>query len=135
MADNSAGHAKLQEMIERLRTLGATLGKTSAPEVRDALEADLRATTAAGTAPDGTPWEPKQDGGKPLVGVDRDITVTATGNKILATLRGKYVRHHFGTARGGVRRQVLPTRKIPDALSRAIGAVLSKNFHKIMGGK
>lgn len=134
VADNSAGHATLRGMIDRLRTLPADLVKQTAPEVRDALEADIAATAGAGVAPDGTPWQAKQDGGKPLAGVTNDVQVTVIGTVILATLRGKFVRHHKGTARGGIRRQVLPTRKIPDALSRAIAAALAKNFHRLTGG-
>jgi hypothetical protein len=53
---------------------------------------------------------------------------------ILLKLTGNEVRHHDGTARGHVRRQILPTRKVPDTMGRAIKAVLGKHFTRLVGG-
>lgn len=134
MADNAAAHGKLREMIERCRQLPVELVARSVPEIARALRDDIQRTAQAGTAPDGEPWQEKKDGTQALRGVERDVDVTFSGSVVIATLRGKFVRHHKRTARGGIRRQVIPTRKIPDAVTRAIGVTLRRHFSAIMGG-
>lgn len=134
MADNADGHAKLRAMIDRCRELPSELVKRAVPDIAHALKDDITNTASAGLTPDEEPWQEKQDGERALVGVEQDVEVTFSGSTILATLSGKFVRHHKGTARGGIRRQVLPTRKIPDSVTRAIGTVLRRHFSAIMGG-
>lgn len=134
MADNAAAHAKLREMIDRCRSLPRELVVRSVPEIARALKADIDEHVARGQAPDGAAWQLKQDGEQALVGAQQTVDVSFSGSVVLAVMRGKFVRHHKGTARGGIRRQVLPTRKIPEAVTRAIGATLRKHFSAIMGG-
>jgi hypothetical protein len=132
MAD---GHAKLDEWIKMLRELPEETARGALPEVAEALREDLEATAGAGRAPDGSPWPPKkEDGGQALVGVTEDVDVSIVGTVVLVKLSGKFVRHHRGMARGGVRRQVIPTRKVPDAVGRAINKALVKSFQRVAGG-
>lgn len=131
MAD---GHAVMQQWIDMLRGLPAALVQQSAPAVAQALAAEINADVAAARSPDGEAWAPKKDGGRALQNAAQQVTVDVVGTVILAKLKGPEVRHHKGTARGGIRRQILPTRKIPDNVSRAIRSVFATNFAKLTGG-
>jgi hypothetical protein len=134
MADNAAASAQLREWIERLRGLPAALVTASAPEVRDALDREIKANVAAAKGPDGTAWAPKQDGERALPNAAERVKVEVEGTVILATLRGNEVKHHKGTARGGEKRQILPTRQIPAPVTQAIKAVFGKNFARLARG-
>jgi hypothetical protein len=122
------GHAVLDDWIRRLRAMPEALKQGALPEVAQALDEDIHEQAGAGRAPDGSTWQPKQDGGQPLVGVENDVDVSVVGSVVLVKLTGKFVRHHRGMARGGIRRQVIPTRKVPDAVVRAISKALAKSF-------
>lgn len=130
MAD---GHATMQAWIDMLRELPDELVKASVPAVVQALGQEINGDVAAARGPDGEPWAPKQDGGRALQNAAQQVTVEAVGTVILAKLKGPEVRHHKGTARGGIRRQILPTRKIPDNVSRAIRAAFTTNFARLTG--
>lgn len=117
-----------------LRDLPKELVQGAAPEVAKALESDIQGSIAAGRAPDGAAWQLKKDGGKPLQNAGSHVTVDVVGTVVLVKLTGDDVRHHKGTARGGIRRQVLPTRKIPESVSRAISKVFGKTFQRLTGG-
>lgn len=120
-------------MIERVRALPTEIVRVSAPEVARALKADITLHIQQGQAPDGSAWQEKADGGRPLVGAQNDVEVEARGSVILARLTGKFVRHHKGTAKGGIRRQILPTRTIPASVVRACHEVFAKHFRRLMG--
>ncbi len=121
------GFAELDAMIARIRKL-PELAKSAAPDVARAVEAELHRTIAAGTTPDGKPWAPKQDGGKPLGGAAEALTVVAVGSTVLVHLRGPEARHHLGWAKGGTARPIIPVKDIPPAMVTAIKAVLAKHF-------
>ncbi len=128
------GRAMLQEWIARLEHLPQELVAATVPEAARALHTDITAHVAAAESPDGAAWQPKQDGGAPLVGADQDVSVDVVGTVVLVKLKGKFVRHHKGTARGGIRRQVIPTRNVPDAVARAIGKAMTKHFQRLASG-
>ena len=130
----SDGSTVMAGWIEALRTLPADLVKEATPAVVDELAQDINSSISGARAPDGTAWQPKQDGGAALQNAGQHVTVEAVGTVILAKLTGVEARHHKGTARGGIRRQILPTRKIPDSVSRAISTVFSATFARLMGG-
>ena len=101
--------------VRRLETLPEDAARLAAPLVEEA----LRATAAAGTDPDGHTWQPKKDGGRPLVHAAEHITVKAVGTLVRATLTGPDVYHHFGA--GVPRRQILPDPgTIPPGVARAL---------------
>lgn len=129
---NESAHAQMRAIIQRLRTLPKELIAQSAPLIGEELKASIDGSVARGQAPDGTPWPLKLDGERALVDAADDVTVDVVGSVIVATLRGKYVLHHKGFARGGVRRQVIPTKKAPQAFINAAKKALSQRYVEIM---
>ena len=105
-------------------------------EIAKVVEKDLNRTLAAGQAPDGTPWKLRKDGGKPLQNARNAIAVGAVGNTIIIRLRGRSnVLHHFGYARGGIERQIIPT-EITAEMRRIINKAIEKVAlaHGLSGG-
>lgn len=134
MADGMAdGMAKLDAQIRKLRELG-TLVKDSAPEVAKAVDGELRAQIARGVGPDGAPLEPTKDGRQPLKNAGKALRVRAIGTVVLSTLSGPAALHNSGRARGGVRRQILPSGKIPEPVTKAITKIVTDRFRKTMTG-
>lgn len=129
------GPARLNAWIKQLRALPEEMTREALPAVAEALRDDVARSVAAGQAPDGSAWQAKQDGGQPLVGADQDVTVEVLGTVVLMKLSGKFVRHHRGMARGGVKRVVIPTRKVPDAVGRVIHKVFGQAFQRAAGAK
>lgn len=118
------GFVKLDMIIERLRRLD--VARDIAPDVAKALDAELRAQIAAGQAPDGTPWQKTKSGKVPLTGAGKNLTVTADGTRIVAQLTGPEARHHLGAVKGGIRRQILPSRGLGQPVIKAIRTALGK---------
>jgi hypothetical protein len=129
------GRAKMDAWIAALRTLPVDLVTASTPEVAKALEDDIKASANAGAAPDGSAWQKTESGAKALPNAADRVKVEHSGSVVLARLKGNEVRHHKGTARGGIRRQILPTRKIPDNVAVAIRRVFGKHFTRLVGGE
>lgn len=127
-------HSALDAHIRKLRELGGLVERV-APKVAVALERELEANARAGVGPDGKPWAPKQDGGKALQGVPDELRVRAVGTRIVARLTGHYALHDRGRAKGGVRRQILPSGEIPTPVAKAIDAVIDAEFRRTMGAK
>lgn len=129
-----SGFSELDAMIARLNSL-STLTTDAAPEVAHAFEQELQGQIAAATGPDGSAWAPKKDGtGRPLATAGKALAVVAIGSTVFARLTGHIARHNNGRARGGVTRQILPTKEIPAPVVRAIKRVLAENFQERMGG-
>lgn len=128
-----ADHAALDAHIARIRELGQ-LASRSAPAVAKEVERELGAQIAAGAAPDGTPWRPTKAGTTPLRGAAKALKVRSVGTVIVATLEGHDALHDQGRARGGVRRRVLPTSKMPQPIAAAVERVVTREFKATMGG-
>jgi hypothetical protein len=109
--------AALDKMIATARSM-ATLAQDAAPLAARHVESSLRATAAAGQAPDGTAWPDKKDGGRALKNAAAAITVQAIGTVILIVLRGHHVYHHFGA--GVPRRPIIPQGSMPKRLGNAV---------------
>lgn len=120
---NEAAVDGLTALIARLNELGG-VAERAAPLVATELDRLLRAQIKAGTGPDGTPWQPKKDGGKPLQ--DVKVSVRAIGTTVIARLDGPAVLHDQGRARGGVRRKILPSRDLPQPIIEAIRSAVKK---------
>lgn len=129
---SEAGFAALDAHIARLR--GLDLARRAAPDAARAVQDELRRQIAAGVDPDGKPWPRTQDGRKPLATAEKALAVGAVGTTIVLRLRGHVARHHRGIARGGIERQILPRRGIPQAMDRAIRRVLADHFREAMRG-
>jgi hypothetical protein len=134
MADsNDAAFAELQALITRLRKLPAA-APALAEDVAKALDTQLREQIAAGTDPDGKPWPPTQAGERPLRNAGASLHVHADGPVVLATLRGPTALHHMGRAKGGIRRQILPSAKMPARLIAAIRNVVERGLARAING-
>lgn len=114
---NRGDFAALDRMIATARSM-ATLARDAAPLAARHVASSLRATAAAGQAPDGTPWPMKKDGGRALQNAAGAIAVTALGTVILIVLRGHHVYHHFGA--GVSRRPIIPQGSMPKRLGDAV---------------
>lgn len=130
MADNAP--AELQAWIDKLQELGG-LPEKMAPLAAEALKAEVTRTIAAGTGPDGTPWPLTKDGKRPLQGAAKALRASSQGSTAILALEGPEVLHHEGRARGGVKRPILPSRRLNKPAVRALQAVAAKLFGKVMG--
>lgn len=132
MADNSAALYAIDRKLGQLRLLTG-LTEAGAEKAAKSVERELNRTLRAGQAPDGTPWKPKQDGGKPLKSAPEKVAVGAIGSTIIVRLKGRpTVLHHFGYARGGIKREVIPTGQLPPAMSKAIDKAIREAAEEIM---
>ena len=125
MASNAAGFAALDAQIKKLKSL-RLLPEEAAKEVAIALGDELRANITAGRGPDGEAWQPTKDGQVPLRNAAANLTVRAVGTTVTATVLGPEALHSIGAARGGIKRAILPTKRIPDAAIKAIQKVWDK---------
>lgn len=132
MADNSAAFAQIDHWIDQLNRIEDAPRK-AAPLVARELGRVLQANIAAGRGPDGKPWPRRQDGKQALQNAAKNLTVRAIGTVVEAKITGHVARHHRGWVRGGIARQILPTREIPEAVKIAIQRVLAKYFRSVMG--
>lgn len=121
---NDAAFALLDAQIAALRKLKAP--ELAAPLVALELKRILDAQIARGVGPDGTPWAPTRAGGRPLQHAAAALTVFAQGTVVIAKLVGATALHHLGRVRGGIRRQILPSSSLPEALTDALRQVCVK---------
>jgi hypothetical protein len=127
----SKGIAELDAMIRRLRELPESLVKDAAPEIARVVEQEIKRTIAAGTTPEGEPWERTLDGRKPLQHAASAVFVGAVGTTIFVRLTGPEARHHLGQARGGKVRRVIPE-TIPPAMAAKMVDVIGERFAEAM---
>lgn len=132
VANNAQAFAALQAEIDRLQNFPKAFIAEAAPKVAQALDTDLRAHIAAGQAPDGTPWPKTAEGAMALRGAGKALTVRVLGTRILAKLTGPEALHDRGQVRGKVRRQILPSSRLPDGITRAIRQINDQAFKKVM---
>jgi hypothetical protein len=124
----------LDDHIARLRVL-VDLPKDGADRAAGLIRTEIGRQVAAGTDPEGKPWAPrKADGAQPLVNAAKDIRVAGYENLIVVRILAReLVLHHYGYARGNVRRQIIPIGKLPDSWASAIKKSLEEEFAKTMG--
>lgn len=128
------GDAELDAMVAKIRAIPG-LARRAAPDIADAVHAELDKSIAAATAPDGTPWPARKlDGGKALADAGKALFVAAVGPRIVCHVRGYIARHTLGRARGGIVRRVLPAKGIPPAIAKVIRAELVARFNAEMKG-
>jgi hypothetical protein len=132
--DNGQGFKDLDAMIQKIKAVGL-IPKEVAPQVADALRAEITKNIAAGVDPGGKPWKLTEKGEKPLKNAAASLDVKAVGTVVLAKLTGPVALHHLGAARGHIRRQVLPSSRLPQPMTQAIKAVLTKAFKAKTGAK
>lgn len=127
------GLAQFDAHIARVESLPRVL-KSAAPEVAEAVEAELLRQISAGTDPEGKAWQAREDGGTPLATAGKSLAVVAIGARIFARLRGHIARHHRGIARGRIERQILPGKELPPKMAKAVGEVLLSHAAAHMKG-
>jgi hypothetical protein len=128
----AGGDAVLASMIDRIRSLGE-LPEVVAPEVATELKRVTDANIARGVGPDGTPWELTADGKVPLRGAAAAVTARAIGTMVLMRVDGPEARHNNATAKGRIRRRILPTPQLSAPIVAAIRRVCGKRFARAMG--
>lgn len=128
------GLDELDRMIEGLRRLKGMPEKVAARAAAP-VQAALRATTAAGTAPDGTPWPArKKDGGRALANAAEATTVTAHGRALVMRVTGPEAIHHKGTGTGRIpRRPQLPDGDVPPRIVAAIKGAAAEVWDELLG--
>lgn len=118
---------ELDGVIARLRRLPKIVEEV-APELAKELHAVTAENVAAQRGPDGKAWEPGQENNEVLSGAMKNVDTRAVGNVIVQTLRGPEAKHHLGIARGRVKREIIPTKKIPDAFVKAAKRLLERKI-------
>lgn len=130
----TTGVAELDRMIATCRAVGG-LAERAAPDVADAIRAELERNIAAGVTPDEEPWQLTRDGRVPLRNAATKLYCGAVGTTIYVRLIGPEARHHLGRARGRIVRQVLPTSsRIPTTMAATVRDVLARHFVEITRG-
>jgi hypothetical protein len=129
--DNGEAFAEMQGWIDRLNQLG-DLPAEVAKDVAPALDAEIRKNISAGVDPEGKPWLPTKDGKKPLANAGAALSVKAISSVVQAKLVGHVALHHLGAAKGNIRRQILPSSRLPQPMTAAIKAVAAKRFNDKM---
>ena len=135
MADNSAANEALTQQITLMRALPEKLRAAAVPEVARILDTTIRANISAGTDPDGVPWQKTAAGATPLRNAGKALTTKVLGTVVLARITGPEALHHLGQAAGKIRRQILPTKRIPTTMTEAIKKAISVVYLKIAGGR
>jgi len=122
----------MQDWIDRLGTLDTELVKRAAPELAKELQEETQDNIVRGVDPDGKPWLRTKDGAQPLRNAGKAVSTKAVGNVIIQRVEGVEAKHHKGAVKGGEKRPIIPSRKMPRAFSRACAKVFGKHFREIL---
>ncbi len=124
--------ADLDAMIAKFRKLGK-VAEDAARESAPLVEAALRRTAAAGTAPDGKAWAPKKDGTRALPDAPGAIHAASHGSVVQVRITGGYVLQN--RLKGDARRQVIPDSgaPLPPVVIEALTEGARRAFHKATG--
>ena len=114
-----AGLEALDEAIAKIRELGIIAEKI-APIVARELQGVIAENIAAGRTADGEPWLLTKKGEQPLRGAAKAVEASASGSRVVLTVSGPEALHHLGRAKGGIAREILPRKTLPDAWIKSI---------------
>lgn len=125
--------AELDAMI-RTTTRIAGLPKRAAPLCAVAAHEALAELLDAGIGPDGTPWKPTRDGGRPLKHAAEAVRVSVHGTTILFSVEGHHFYHHIGIR--VPQRPIVPfkSRTLPAPLAKAVLGALEREWKKTIAG-
>jgi hypothetical protein len=128
------GDAVLAAHIAKLRRYGAVGPRAAALGAPRVLQA-IQRTAKAGTTPEGVPWPPRKDGGRPLEHAAEHLSVRVDGSTIVLTLTGPDVIHNFGDNRNP-KRQILPDAgaELPSVVLEAMRKAAIDAFNETMRG-
>lgn len=125
--------ATIDRKIQQLSNLERELDRELQRALSKALRAHVRRALRSNRTPDGDPIERRKDGGRALEGAERDVQVVVRGNRIEVRLTKRHlVLHHLGRARGGVKRELLPTEITPE-LQREIEVAAARVVARFTG--
>jgi hypothetical protein len=120
--------SEINAMIKSLEAMGGMV-EACGPELVAVVRASLERSIAAGADPYGDKWKPTLEGKIPLRNAAKAISVSAIGKTIYVVIEGVEAMHHLGSARGKIRRRVIPSKKrIPDPMMLGIKQVLDRYF-------
>jgi hypothetical protein len=122
---------KLRDDLSRMPEAIPVVAKRSAEAIKRAIDANI----AAGRAPDGSSWAPREDGGKPLADAAQAVDVVAVGSTVVATVHGVEARHHAGKVKGGVARPILPRGKLPEPMRAAVQEIAAEELSRRRGAR
>lgn len=131
-ATNKKGFAALDAQIKKLRELGEIPTRV-APKVAQSAKREIARNVQAQRGPDGKPWAKGKQGQPVLRGAGKAVRASAVGSVVVLTLDDHHARHHLGAVKGKVKREILPTTKIPRPMTKAIERVVTGEFRAIMG--
>lgn len=103
-----------------------TMTDQAVADVATAVDRFVKGTIAAGTDSYGVPWAPKKDGTPFRFVKASDVVTGAIGRTIITRIKTREaLLHHYGYARGGVKRPILPLGKLPPKLVAQIRAAIA----------
>lgn len=125
---------EFDELTRKLKGLPEALIQGSGPELSAALREVITKAIREQRAPqDGTPWEPRKKGTKPMLqGATEAFGVAMIGNTVWVRLTGIEARHHRGWVRGATARPQIFEDDLSPAAVDAISAVLERRFTEEM---
>lgn len=110
----------IDAMIAKLKSISEDTPKELAAKAVPLVKAEITRSIAAGNDPSGVAWKKTKEGNTPLRNAADSLSVNSVGNVVIVRLDNHHAKHHFGIVKGGIRRQVIPTREIPDPIVRAL---------------
>lgn len=134
---NSDALESISRMIKSLRALPRAVTDELAPKVAEIFQEDVERSIAAGTAPDGTLWKPRaKDGSRPLEDAAAHVYTAAIGSIVYLRVKGVEARHHRGTVKGKVKRQIIyEGTQIPKRVADKVIALQLAAFQRVMLGE
>ncbi len=133
------GEEQLDALADKLEGL-ETVGLAIATEAVAGVQAEARATAAAGTTPAGNSWAPNKDGSAPLehaAGAIRAVVSGSTKAVITLIVSGVYVFHQRSKSRGkkGLpRRELVDLEDVPQPIVATIAAAAKRVIERRMLG-
>lgn len=126
-----SGFSTFDAMRAQIASLG-TLAEDVVKEAAKPFAQAIEKTAAEGKTPDGEKWQPKKDGGAPLVHAAEKITISATGKVLAAKVPFPESLHNRGT-KTRAKRQILPD--AGDGLPPQIANVLQTSAERVFARK
>lgn len=112
------------------------LSDAAVADVATAVDKFVKGTIAAGTDSYGVPWQPKKDGTPFRFVKTSDVVTGSIGRTIITRIKTREaVLHHYGFARGGVKRPILPIGKLPPKLISAIRTAAVNRAKAVIEGE
>lgn len=124
-----SSRAELDAMIAKLRDV-PKLVEEALPEVADEIKEEIGKNIVAQRGPDGVPWTaPKDPETKTVLqNALKAVTSKAIGRVITVMITGPEARHHLGIAKGRIKREIIPTKKLPHTFVNAIERVVGRRL-------